>query len=83
MFELILFLDILRLENIHLKQTLKDLHYILSAEMVAENRRATPMDSEVIITGCNYIPLVTKKKLDDELNYLFKISDTIQNPFNK
>jgi len=65
------------------KQTLKDLHYILSAEMVAHNQRATPRDKEVTITGCNYIPLATKEKLDDELNYLFKISDTIENPFNK
>jgi len=48
------------------KQTLKDLHYILSAEMVADNQRAA-----------------TKEKLEDELNYLFKISDTIENPFNK
>jgi Fic family protein len=54
------------------KQTLKDLHYILSAEM-----------KEVTITGGNYIPLATKEKLEDELNYLFKISDTIKNPFNK
>jgi Fic family protein len=65
------------------KQTLKDLHYILSAEMVAENKRAVPRDSEVLITGCNYIPLATKEKLEDELNYLFKVSDTIKNPFNK
>jgi len=65
------------------KQTLKDFHYILSAEMVAENKRAVPRDSEVLITGCNYIPLATKEKLEDELNYLFKISDKIENPFNK
>jgi len=65
------------------KQTLKDLHYILSAEMIPENKRATPRDSEVTILGCNYIPLATKEKLDDELNYLFKIADTIENPFNK
>ncbi len=65
------------------KKTLKDLHYILSAEMVAYNQRATPRDKEVTITGCNYIPLATKEKLEDELNYLFKISDTITNPFNK
>lgn len=65
------------------KQTLKDLHYILSAEMVAEHQRATPRNSEVTITGCNYVPLATKEKLDDELNYLFKISDTIKNPFDK
>ncbi len=65
------------------KQTLKDLHYILSAEMVAHNQRATPRDKEVTITGCNHIPLATKEKLEYELDYLFKISDTIENPFNK
>lgn len=65
------------------KETLKDLHYILSAEMVANNKRVVPRDIEVLITGCNYIPLATKEKLEDELNYLFKISDKIENPFNK
>ena len=65
------------------KQTLKDLHYILSAEMIPENKRAIPRDSEVTILGYDYIPLATKEKLDDELNYLFKIADTISNPFNK
>lgn len=65
------------------KQTLKDLHYALSAEMVASNQRAVPRDKEVMITGCNYIPLATKEKLDDELNYLFKVSETIINPYNK
>ncbi|MEA1917953.1 MAG: Fic family protein [Campylobacterota bacterium] len=65
------------------KDSLKNLHYILSSEMVADNQRAVPRDSEVTITGCNYVPLSTKEKLDDELNYLFKISDTITNPFNK
>ncbi len=65
------------------KQTLKDLHYVLSAEMVGWNQRAVPCDKEVTITGCNYIPLATKEKLDDELNYLFKVSDTITNPYTK
>jgi Fic family protein len=65
------------------KETLKDLHYILSNEMVSENQRAVPRDGEVIITGCDYVPLATKEKLDDELNYLFKISETIENPFNR
>ena len=65
------------------KETLKDLHYILSAEMIPEDKRAVPRDSEVTILGCNYIPLATKEKLDDELNYLFKVADSIENPFNK
>ncbi len=65
------------------KETLKDLHYILSNEMVTKSQRATPRDGEVTIMGCNYIPLATKEKLEDELNYLFKVSDEIENPFNK
>lgn len=65
------------------KQTLKDLHYILSAEMVPSNQRAVPRDKEVTITGCDYIPLATKEKLDDELNYLFEKSEGIENPYDK
>lgn len=65
------------------KQVLKDLHYILSNEMVGNNQRAVPRDVEVTIAGCNYIPLATKERLDDELNYLFKVSETIKNPYNK
>jgi len=65
------------------KQILKDLHYILSNEMVAEDKRAIPRDGEVTIMGCDYIPLATKEKLDDEVNYLFKVSKNIKNPFNK
>ena len=65
------------------KQVLKDLHYILANEMVGSNQRAVPRDKEVTIAGCDYIPLATKERLDDELNYLFKVSDTITNPYNK
>ncbi len=65
------------------KDTFKDLHYILSNEMVAESQRAIPRDSEVTIMGCDYIPLSTKEKLDDELNYMFKKLQEIKNPFNQ
>jgi len=65
------------------KETLKEMHSILSAEMIPENRRAVPRDSEVTITGCNYVPLATKEKLNDELKYLFKKSELIENPFDK
>ena len=65
------------------KQTLKDLHYILSNEMVPENKRATPRDGEVTIMGCDYIPPASSEKLKDELNYLFKMSQAIENPYNK
>ncbi|MCH9739476.1 MAG: Fic family protein [Epsilonproteobacteria bacterium] len=65
------------------KDTLKDLHYILSNEMVADHERAMPRDSEVTIKASDYIPLATKEKLDDELNYMLKKYESIENPFNR
>jgi Fic family protein len=56
---------------------------IFTKEMVIESARANPRDGEVTIMGCDYIPLATKEKLNDELNYLFKVSQSIENPFNK
>ena len=54
------------------KETLKDIHFVLSDEMVAPNERAMPRDSEVSITSSSYITLATKEKLDDELTYILK-----------
>ena len=65
------------------KETLKDLHYILSDEMVADNERAMPRDGEVTIKASSYVPLATKEKLDDELNYMLSKYKTIKNPFNR
>ena len=65
------------------KETLKDVHFILSDEMVAPNERVMSRDSEVTIKASSYIPLATKEKLDDELNYMLKKYETIENPFNK
>ncbi len=65
------------------KESLKDLHYILSDEMVADNERAMPRDGEVTIKASSYVPLATKEKLDDELNYMLSKYKTIENPFNR
>jgi len=65
------------------KNTLKDLHYILSDEMVADNERAIPRNEEVAIRGCEYVPLATAEKLDDELNYMFEKYETIENAFDR
>ena len=65
------------------KSTLKDLHYILSDEMVADDERAMPRDEEVIIKGCAYIPLATKEKLDDELKNMFEKYATIEDAFDR
>ena len=42
------------------KKTLKDLHYILSDEMVADNERAMPRNEEVTIKGCELLKLKLK-----------------------
>lgn len=52
-------------------------------KMVSEHQRATPRDGEVAIMGSDYIPLTTKEKLEDELNYMFKKLESIDNPFNQ
>jgi Fic family protein len=65
------------------KQTLKNLHYILSDGMVAEHERGTPRDEQVLIGGSQYIPLATKEKLDDELNYLFNQYEKIEDSFDR
>ena len=65
------------------KETLKDMHYILSNEMVADGQRATPREGAVTIAGSEYVPLSSQKKLEDELNYLFKKLEEIENPFNR
>ncbi len=65
------------------KETLKDLHYILSDEMIADNERSMPRNEEVVIKGCEYIPLATKERLDDEINYMFSQYQTIENAFDK
>ena len=65
------------------KDTLKDLHYILSDEMVADNERAMPRDGEVTIKASAYVPLATKEKLDDELNYMLAQYNKIENPFDR
>jgi Fic family protein len=63
------------------KDTLKEIHFILSDEI--PNERAMPRDSEVTIKASSYIPLATKEKLDDELNYMLKKYQSIEEPFNK
>ena len=65
------------------KETLKDMHYILSNEMVTDAQRATPREGTVTIAGSEYIPLSSQEKLESELNYLFQKLDKIENPFNR
>jgi len=65
------------------KQTLKNLHYILSEEMVTHNERGTPRNEEVLIAGSKYVPLSTADKLNDEVNYMFSKYEKINDAFDK
>ena len=63
--------------------TLKDIHYIVSNEMIPNEERAVPRTREVLIKGSNYIPLATRTRLNEELNYMFNKVKEIENPYNK
>ncbi len=65
------------------KTTLKELHYILCDEMVADSARATPREQAVTISGCEYVPLDGAKKLDDALDVMFERYATIPNAFDQ
>lgn len=65
------------------KSTLKDMHYIVSDEMVARSEMGAPRNEVVTISQSNYIPLSLRDRLDDELNYLFKKYNQINNPYDK
>jgi Fic family protein len=64
-------------------ETLKDLHYILSDEMVPESQRAQPRTTEVAIAGSDYVPPASPQKLNDELSHLFAVNASITNPFDQ
>jgi len=64
--------------------TLKDFHYIVSNELVREDERGVVRQGAVDgIKGSDYIPLANPQKLDSEIKYLFKVYQTIQNPYDK
>ncbi|PAF50472.1 Fic family protein [Helicobacter sp. 13S00477-4] len=65
------------------KNTLKDMHSIIAKDLVQKQNLGSMRDKEVRVGGCDYIPLPSGEQLNTELDYLFKIYQTISEPFNK
>ncbi|MFA6687720.1 MAG: Fic family protein [Desulfuromonas sp.] len=65
------------------KSSLKDMHYVLSDEMVADNERAVPRNEAVAVAGCDYIPLATRERLDSELTYMMDKYRSIEGVYDR
>lgn len=66
------------------KNTLHDIHYIISEDLVLKNNRGTMRKCNISgITGTNYLPLPTGTKLNEEMTFLFKQYNKIKNPFER
>ncbi len=51
-------------------ENIKNIHFILSDQLVLDSERGNIRNKEVKIGGSSYIPLVNQNKLNDELKYL-------------
>jgi len=65
------------------KFTLREVHQILSDELVDDNERGAVRQRGVTIRGTDYLPLADSILLDQEMDRLFSIYDTIDNPYDK
>lgn len=65
------------------KNTLKEIHSIIAKDLVQRQNLGSMRKMNVQIGGSNYKPLSTGDRLNAELDYLFKIYQTINDPFNK
>ncbi|MDO7253922.1 Fic family protein [Helicobacter cappadocius] len=65
------------------KNTLKEIHSIIAKDLVQRQNLGSMRKIDVQIGGSTYKPLSTGDRLNAELDYLFKIYQTIDNPFNK
>jgi Fic family protein len=58
-------------------------HQILSDELVEDEERGSVRQRGVTIRGTNYLPLSDAILLDQEMDRLFEIYKTIENPYDK
>lgn len=65
------------------KFTLREVHQILSDELVEDEERGCVRQRGVTIRGTNYLPLSDAILLDEEMDRLFEVSETIENPYDK
>jgi len=65
------------------KFTLREIHQILSDELVDDNEKGAVRQRGVTIRGTDYLPISDAIVLDQEMDRLFEIYDTITNPYDK
>lgn len=65
------------------KFTLREIHQILSDELVDDNEKGVVRQRGVTIRGSDYLPLSDGFILDQEMDRLFQIYQTIENPYDK
>lgn len=62
---------------------IKEIHFILSDQLILDSERGVVRNKEVNIGGSSYIPLVNQTKLNEEMKYLILKVNKIENPFEK
>lgn len=65
------------------KFTLREIHQILSDELVEESEKGTVRQRGVTIRGTDYLPLADSFRLEQEMDRLFAVYQTIENPYDR
>ncbi len=65
------------------KFSLREVHQLLSDELVEDNEKGCVRQRGVTIRGTDYLPIADSFLLEQEMDRLFKIYNTIKNPYDK
>ena len=66
------------------KETSHTIHATIVKDLVQDKNLGTMRQSNIDgISGCNYVPLPYGERLYAEMEHLLKVSQSIENPFNK
>lgn len=65
------------------KFTLREIHQMLSDELVDDTEKGRVRERGVTIRGTNYLPLSDAIVLEQEMDRLFTVYQTIENPYDK
>ncbi len=65
------------------KFTLREIHQILADELIDESEKGTVRERGVVIRGSDYVPISDAIVLEQEMDRLFEIYHTIENPYDK
>ena len=65
------------------KFTMREIHQILADELVDDGEKGTVRQRGVTIKGTDYLPLSDAIILEQEMDRLFQIYKTIENPYDK